>query len=88
LGTAEKIFLSRRAASQDAIKNDSFFKENKPGFHALQDRVKMGVRVEKQASSPFLLDALRFEFSLCVLCAPVVNFCPEIRLAGLSPMGV
>ena len=35
--------------AQDAIKNDPFFKNNKPWIHALQDMVKMGVRVEQQA---------------------------------------
>jgi len=35
--------------AQDAIKNDPFFKDNKPWIHALQDMVKMGVRVEQQA---------------------------------------
>ena len=35
--------------AQDAIKNDPFFKNNKPWIHALQDMVEMGVRVEQQA---------------------------------------
>jgi DNA topoisomerase-6 subunit A len=33
----------------DAIKNDPFFKNNKPWVQALQEMVKMGVRVEQQA---------------------------------------
>lgn len=35
--------------AQDAIKNDPFFKNNKQWVQALQDMVKMGVRVEQQA---------------------------------------
>jgi DNA topoisomerase-6 subunit A len=35
--------------AQDAIKNDPFFKNNKQWVQALQEMVKMGVRVEQQA---------------------------------------
>jgi DNA topoisomerase-6 subunit A len=35
--------------AQDAIKNDPFFKNNKQWVLALQDMIKMGVRVEQQA---------------------------------------
>ena len=35
--------------AQDAMKNDPFFKNNKPWQHALDDMIKMGVRVEQQA---------------------------------------
>jgi DNA topoisomerase-6 subunit A len=35
--------------AQDAIKNDPFFKNNKKWVEALQEMVKMGVRVEQQA---------------------------------------
>jgi DNA topoisomerase-6 subunit A len=35
--------------AQDAIKNDPFFKNNKQWVRALQEMVKMGVRVEQQA---------------------------------------
>ena len=35
--------------AQDAMKNDPFFKNNKPWVHALEDMIKMGVRVEQQA---------------------------------------
>ncbi len=35
--------------AQDAIKNDPFFKNNKQWVTALQEMVKMGVRVEQQA---------------------------------------
>ena len=35
--------------AQDAMKNDPFFKNNKPWQHALEDMIRMGVRVEQQA---------------------------------------
>ena len=35
--------------AQDAIKNDPFFRNTKEWVHALQEMVKMGVRVEQQA---------------------------------------
>lgn len=35
--------------AQDAMKNDPFFKNNKTWVQALQDMIKMGVRVEQQA---------------------------------------
>ncbi|MCX5905500.1 MAG: DNA topoisomerase IV subunit A [Proteobacteria bacterium] len=35
--------------AQDAMKNDPFFKNNKPWQHALDDMISMGVRVEQQA---------------------------------------
>ena len=35
--------------AQDAMKNDPFFKNNKPWQHALDEMIKMGVRVEQQA---------------------------------------
>jgi DNA topoisomerase-6 subunit A len=35
--------------AQDAMKNDPFFKNNKPWQHALEEMIKMGVRVEQQA---------------------------------------
>jgi DNA topoisomerase-6 subunit A len=35
--------------AQDAMKNDPFFKNNKPWVNALEDMIKMGVRVEQQA---------------------------------------
>jgi DNA topoisomerase-6 subunit A len=35
--------------AQDAMKNDPFFKNNKPWVHALEDMIQMGVRVEQQA---------------------------------------
>ena len=35
--------------AQDAIKNDPFFKDNKPWTKALKEMISMGVRVEQQA---------------------------------------
>ena len=35
--------------AQDAIKNDPFFKDNKPWIQAFKDMIRMGVRVEQQA---------------------------------------
>ena len=35
--------------AQDAMKNDPFFKNNKPWQHALNEMITMGVRVEQQA---------------------------------------
>lgn len=35
--------------ANDAMKNDPFFKNNKPWVHALEDMIRMGVRVEQQA---------------------------------------
>jgi DNA topoisomerase-6 subunit A len=35
--------------AQDAIKNDPFFKNNKPWIQAFKDMIRMGVRVEQQA---------------------------------------
>ena len=35
--------------AQDAMKNDPFFKNNKPWQHALEEMIRMGVRVEQQA---------------------------------------
>jgi DNA topoisomerase-6 subunit A len=35
--------------AQDAMKNDPFFKNNKPWQHALEEMITMGVRVEQQA---------------------------------------
>jgi DNA topoisomerase-6 subunit A len=35
--------------AQDAMKNDPFFKNNKPWLHALDEMIRMGVRVEQQA---------------------------------------